>query len=78
MFVGRFPHIKFNVTHESATKGRLGELIASPDIVKIVNRIDSNNVYSALKIFASSGYQPKNFFEVRSKSKIYCNYSIIY
>jgi len=45
VFVGFQPPLKFEVTNETIQEFGLGRLLASPDIPKIVGRIDSNCIY---------------------------------
>ena len=35
LFTGKYPAAKFNLTRESVTDGKLGHLLASPDVVKV-------------------------------------------
>ncbi len=70
MFPCRYPCLKFNVSFESVSKGGLGELLASPDVVKVVTRIDTNNVYAALRACSTANFRPANFFDLNLAHRV--------
>ncbi len=70
VFPCRYPALKFNVSYESVTKGGLGELISSPEVVKVAARIDIANVYSALRSCSAANFRPRNFFDVSTAFRL--------
>ncbi len=45
VFVGRHPPLRFEVLPATISGFGLGKLLSSPDVVKIVGRIDSCSLY---------------------------------
>ena len=75
LYVGMHPVIKLLVTPISVENG-IGDLMSSNDIVKIVPRLDSDNVHQALKIVLANGYEPSNFFDLNAANKA-IDYAVI-
>ena len=65
LFTGTHPTLKFKLSSETVQCG-LGEIFASSQIVKVVPRLDTDNVHQALRIAASNGFKPMNFFDLNS------------
>jgi hypothetical protein len=65
LFVGTHPVLKFRITQESVEHG-IGELIASSNIVKIVARLDTDNVYQAFRMLSLLGFKPSNIFDLNT------------
>eukprot|EP00092_Neocalanus_flemingeri_P019508 GFUD01021134.1.p1 GENE.GFUD01021134.1~~GFUD01021134.1.p1 ORF type:complete len:692 (+),score=244.74 GFUD01021134.1:1267-3342(+) len=68
IYVGVQPSIKLVITQEMVEVGGLGKLLSS-NIVKVVPRLDSANVYSALKLLNSFGVEMRNVFEINTAVK---------
>ena len=71
MFAGKYPTLKFHLTPELVSKGKLGQLLSSKRVPKIVSRIDASNVYAALKMCNQANFRPKNFFDLASAFKMF-------
>merc|ERR1712150_423038 len=65
LFTGTHPTLKFKLSSETVQCG-LGEILASDQIVKVVPRLDTDNVHQALRLAASNGFKPMNFFDLNS------------
>jgi len=76
IYVGVMPSIKFAPTAELLIEGRLGDLLSSPDVTKVMGRLDTDNVYSMLKLLATHNVYVNNVFEIDSgwKSLDYLNH----
>jgi hypothetical protein len=70
VFAGRYPSFKFSLSTDTITLGGIGNLMASPNVLKIVGRIDGNNVFSALRQVSALGFKPQNFFDVNTAYKV--------
>jgi len=68
IYVGVQPSIKVVITQEMVDVGRLGKLLSS-NIVKVVPRLDTSNVHSALKLLNSFGVEIRNVFEINTAEK---------
>ena len=44
LFAGMYPVVKMNFNLDMVKEGRLGELLASKDIVKVIGRADVDNM----------------------------------
>ena len=65
LFTGTHPTLKFQISRDTIENG-LGEIFASEDIVKVVPRLDSNNVHQGIRMAASYGFKPVNFFDLNA------------
>ena len=68
MFVGAYPVVKIGLTPKVMAAGRMGEFFASPDVEKVVARID--NCYWALRACAALGLRPQNFFDLSTACRM--------
>ena len=69
MFVGMHPKMKFLLTPETINAG-IGKVMASNEIVKIIPRIDTDQVSRALCLINTHGYKTANVFDLSCASKV--------
>ena len=65
LFTGTHPTLKFQISRDTIENG-LGEIFSSKHIVKVVPRLDSNNVHMGIRMAASFGFKPINFFDLNA------------
>ena len=63
MYVGQPHSYKMDVTMEMVKEGKLGDLMKS-DCVKVVNRLDSDSSYAALKYFSDNGVTVNKVYDM--------------
>lgn len=68
MFAGAYPVVKIGLTQSVMASGRMGELFASPNVEKVVARID--NCYWPVRACAALGLRPQNFFDISTACKM--------
>ena len=75
IFVGMHPIMKFLLTPETIQLG-IGKIMASDKIIKVVPRIDTDIVSTALCMIHTQGFKSTNIFDLTSASNV-LDYGIV-
>jgi hypothetical protein len=65
VFVNKnYPAVKFLLDNIIVTKGKIGDLLASDEVIKVVSRVDTLHVNAALRILTANGIRARNFLDI--------------
>ena len=68
MYVGQHHSYKLGINRDTLEDGKLGELMSS-DCVKVINRLDSQSLFAAIKYFTDNHVEVNNVYDVNTAVK---------